>query len=236
MRIRFIYVVSAALVLLIVALGWPLCFGECEKKGSVSLSLTSHTPIPPSIGVVSEALWLGDRASDITQRVMSRSSANVPYFHSTQEVEQARNQLSIFTATNDEQRIQQSPLATPNRLTDGRLWMNYDMNTLGARVEGDRFELSLPGIPAGITAQIDTVDIVNGQYRWEGRLSGASGPGSFSITQVLADQYAVGSLNTANGEFLLEAKSGIGWVASSDKESRHDENDAVEPPPQTSTR
>lgn len=168
-------------------------------------------------GVILEKLWLGERAKEIIPRVLTRESANRPFFHHPQEVVQAREQALLLLPARDVHAIQASPLANPRRLADGRAWMQYDMRVLASRVEGDTFVLSVPGL-SSFNAVIDAVEMVHGQYRWSGRLLDLSEPGGFSITQSMNDRYAVGSLKTPLGEYLLEAKDGLGWVVSSQKE------------------
>lgn len=177
-------------------------------------------PAAPPLGSVSEKLWLGALSQDAMQRVLSRHTGEQPFFSSASEVSAARSQPQLFTQSRDTARFAQSPLANARRLSDDRMWMDYDMRTLAARVEGDSFLIPLPGHGA-VTAEIEAVKLVDGQHRWEGRLLGMDERGTFSITQSWNDQYAVGTLRTVHGDFVLEAKSGLGWVAPSAKEFIH---------------
>jgi hypothetical protein len=182
----------------------------------VSLASTSHMSAPPP-GTVSEKLWLGARADDKVQRLLLRQTGKGAIFASQSDIESARAQTLLFAPADAQQDLYQSPLANPRRLSDARLWMDYNMLVLASRVEGDRFVLPLPGMPA-VEGEIDSVELVNGHYRWSGRILGLDLAGRFSITQAMADQYAVGSFDTAQGEFLLEAKGGLGWVAHASQE------------------
>jgi hypothetical protein len=186
-----------------------------------ALTIAALGPPPP--GTVSEKLWMGAQANDTVQRLLLRQAGNSAIFASQSDITRARAQTLLFSPVHAQQDLRQSPLANPRRLSDGRLWMDYNMQVLAARVEGDRLVLALPGMPA-VEAEIDTVELVNGHYRWSGRLLGLDLAGRFSITQAMADQYAVGSFNTAQGEFLLEAKAGIGWVANATQEFVHSED------------
>jgi len=190
--------------------------------------------LPPP-GTVSEKLWMGAQADDRVQRLLLRQAGGSAIFASQSDIERARAQTLLFTPLHGDQDVRQSPLANPRRLSDGRLWMDYNMQVLAARVEGDRLVLPLPGVPA-LEAEIDSVELVNGHYRWSGRLLGLDLAGRFSITQAMADQYAVGSFTTAQGEFLLEAKAGIGWVAHASQEFIHSEHALHAPETQGATR
>jgi hypothetical protein len=170
---------------------------------------------PP--GTVAEKLWLGAQADDPVQRLLLRQAGTSAIFASQSDIERARAQSLLFAPVRAQQDLRQSPLANPRRLNDGRLWMDYNMLVLASRVEGDRFVLPLPGMPA-VEGEIDSVELVNGHYRWSGRILGMDLAGRFSITQAMADQYAVGSFDTGQGEFLLEAKGGLGWVAHTSQE------------------
>lgn len=66
-------------------------------------------------------------------------------------------------------------------------------------------------VEAAIEAEIDVVSTIDGPSRWRGQLLGAEG-GTFQVTQAFGDRYAVGAIKTAQGECLLEAKDGLGWV------------------------
>lgn len=219
-------VLAASALLLGVCAWWLAVDGQvttnlppmaAQAPSPASPGPTSVVPSPPPPGTVSEKLWLGAQADDTVQRLLLRQAGGSAIFASQSDIERARAQTLLFTPLHAQQDLRQSPLANPRRLSDGRLWMDYNMQVLAARVEGDRLVLPLPGMPA-VEAEIDMVELVNGHYRWSGRLLGLDLAGRFSITQAMADQYAVGSFNTAQGEFLLEAKAGIGWVANADQE------------------
>jgi hypothetical protein len=216
-----------ASALLLGATAWWVAPDEQAPTSLATMSAqlpVSHLPAlnaskrgQPPPGTVSEKLWMGAQADDTVQRLLLRQAGGSAIFASQSDIERARAQTLLFTPLHAQQDLRQSPLANPRRLSDGRLWMDYNMQVLAARVEGDRLVLPLPGMPA-VEAEIDMVELVNGHYRWSGRLLGLDLAGRFSITQAMADQYAVGSFNTAQGEFLLEAKAGIGWVANADQE------------------
>lgn len=169
------------------------------------------------LGFVSEKLVHENMSHDMTQLVMARRSSLGPVFSSKQEMEQARAQSMLFSPEKTAQNTMGSPLANARRLEDDRLWIDYDMKILGARVEGDSFDIHLPGYKT-VKAEIESVEMSNGQYRWQGRIEDFSNPGRFSISHAFADQYAVGSITVGTQEFLLEAKSGLGWITHSGNE------------------
>lgn len=172
--------------------------------------------LPASDGGIPERLLMGERYTDVVARIRARQVDGRVLFANDQAFAQARQQQVLFAAGVPPHEAAASALANPRRLQDGREWVRYDLQVLAARAEGDRFVLPLQGGSA-TQAEIDAVDIVDGQYRWSGRLLGPEG-GTFTITQAMGDQYAVGAIRTPAGEFLLEAKGGTGWVVESGKE------------------
>lgn len=179
------------------------------------------TPAPVVAVPLTEQLWLTPTVEgDILQRVAQRQSEGVSLFPNAASILQAREEPSLFEPTKrDAASLSRSPLATSERLQPGHLWIDYSLQVLAARVEGDKFEVHLPGL-SNVMAEIDRVELVQGRHRWLGRLTGLPDVGHFSITQSVQSQYAVGAFTTAYGEFLLEAKDGLGWVAESSLEFR----------------
>lgn len=172
--------------------------------------------LPSTTLAMPERLMAGPANTEVRQRILARLVDGWPIFRDPAALDEARQQQVLFATGVSAQVASQSALANARRLQDGRHWINYDMRVLSARAEGDTFLLPLPGaVPA--QAEIDLVEVVRGQWRWSGRLLGEPG-GTFHITQSLADQYAVGAIQTAEGEFLLESKAGTGWVTSAGNE------------------
>lgn len=167
--------------------------------------------LPDTSMPMPEHLLAGDTYKTVAERIRARRTGSQPLFRDDQDFAQARAQQMLFAEGVSQQTISQSPLANERRLDDDRLWINYDMRVLAARAEGDRFMLPMPSAQAA-QAEIDSVELVEGQYRWSGRILGQPG-GTFTITQAFDDQYAIGTLATPTAEYLIEAKSGIGWVA-----------------------
>jgi hypothetical protein len=198
---------------------WPQSMVRLSQRTfSKAMGDVTESVFPPNaLGFVSEKLIHEHVSQDITKLLMTRQSALGPVFSSGQEIERAREQTWLFSPERTRQSVLDSPLATERRLEDDRLWIDYDMKILGARVEGDAFMIHLPGFQA-VKAVIESVEIANGQYRWQGRVEDVSFPGRFSISQSFGDQYAVGSITTGQHEFLLEAKSGLGWITQSGNE------------------
>lgn len=163
-----------------------------------------------------ERLLSANRHVDVIQRIRARQVDGRALFSDEQAFVRARQKQVLF-ATGDviPRDAAHSPLANERRLQDGRHWIRYDMEVLAARAEGDVFLLPLMG--SAVEAEIEAVDIIEGQYRWSGRLLGPEG-GTFHITQALGDGYAVGAITTPHGQYLLEAKGGKGWLAESHKE------------------
>ncbi len=176
----------------------------------------SMAVLPASDGGIPERLLMGERYTDVVSRIRARQVDGRPLFANEQAFAQARQQQVLFAAGVPPREAAASALADPRRLQDGREWIRYDLQVLAARAEGDRFLLPLQGGRAA-QAEIDAVDMVDGQYRWSGRLLGPEG-GTFTITQVFGDQYAIGAIRTPAGEFLLEAKGGTGWMVDSGQE------------------
>jgi hypothetical protein len=177
---------------------------------------TGAPTLPHTSTAMPEHLLMGERYQDVVQRIRARQVDGRPLFATEQAFAQARQQRVLFAVDVSPAEAARSPLADARRLQDARQWIRYDLQVLAARAEGDRFVLPLSAAQA-IEAEIDTVDVVQGQLRWSGRLLGPEG-GTFSITQAMGDQYAVGAIRTPAGEFLLEAKGGTGWVVDSGKE------------------
>jgi hypothetical protein len=151
----------------------------------------------------------------VEDRVRARRSGAQALFPDAQAYAQARQKVSLFAEGVSPSARDQSLMVNERRRSDERQWIRYDLQVLAARAEGDQFLFPIDGI--AIRAQIDTVELLQGQYRWSGRILGHGG-GSFHITQSFGDQYAIGTVQTPAGEFLLEAKNGIGWIAPADKE------------------
>lgn len=193
--------------------------GVVLAPGVAPAALTSATDavtLPASDGGIPEHLLMGERYTDVVARIRARQVDGRALFANDQAFAQARQQQVLFAAGVPSHEAAASALADPRRLQDGREWIRYDLQVLAARAEGDRFLLPLHSGGAA-QAEIDAVDMVDGQHRWSGRLLGPEG-GTFKITQVFGDQYAIGAIRTPAGEFLLEAKGGIGWVVESGKE------------------
>ncbi len=170
---------------------------------------------PPTLALP-EGLLAGQAQPDVRERIRSRKVGTQPLFPDDKSLAQARQQMVLFSTGLAAHAAAQSPLANERRLQDGRQWISYDMQVLAARAEGDRFILPVPGESA-TEAEIDLVETGTGTLQWSGRLLGMGG-GTFHITQHFADQYAVGSIRTPHGEYLLEVKAGIGWVTDAGKE------------------
>jgi hypothetical protein len=172
---------------------------------------------PPITSVaITEQLLAGDEYKSKVGVIRARHTGSQPLFRDDQAYAEARAQQVLFAEGVSAQAAAQSPLANERRLQDDRLWITYDMRVLAARAEGDQFVLPMPGA-AAVDAEIDTVKLIQGQYLWSGRLLGPLG-GTFHITQVFDDHYAVGHITTPTGEYLLEAKGGTGWMVESHKE------------------
>jgi hypothetical protein len=189
---------------------------------TAEMPATSHLGgLPSTAMAMPERLMAGEANADLQQRIMARLVDGRPMFHHALALEEARQQQVLFATGVSLQAASQSPLANERRLQDGRKWISYDMRVLSARAEGDTFLLPLPGA-ASTQAEVELVEVLRGQFRWSGRLLGEPG-GRFYITQSMGDQYAVGAIQTAEGEFLLEAKAGTGWIT-------HSHNEFVLPP------
>ena len=171
---------------------------------------------PRTSVAIPEHLLMGDSYRDVVQRIRARQVDGRALFPTDDAFAHARQQRVLFSPGVSPAAAARSPLANERRLQDGRQWIRYDVRVLAARAEGDRFVLPLSAAVA-TEAEIESGDVVQGQLRWSGRLLGPEG-GTFSITQAMGDQYAVGSIRTPAGEFLLEAKGGTGWVVESSKE------------------
>lgn len=186
--------------------------------------------LPPTTLAMPERLMAGAAHTEARQRILARLVDGQPVFRDPAALDDARQQQVLFANGVSQQVARQSPLANERRLQDGRQWISYDMRVLSARAEGDTFLLPVPGM-ASVQAEIELVEVVRGQFRWSGRLLGEPG-GTFHITQSLADQYAVGAIQMADAEFLLEVKAGTGWVTHSHNEFvlPPDGNDTVEEP------
>ena len=192
-------------------------------------SAESVSAMPQTAAAIPEHLLMVQSVKTIHARIRSRRVNQQLLFPNDQAFEQARLKESLFTSGVTPEVAAQSPLANPQRLKDGRLWFSYDLNVLGARAEGDKFSLQIPG-SGTVQAEIERVDVVQGQYRWSGRI--INQPDSrFFITQVFSEQYAVGTINTPFGEFQLESKSGTGWISPASGEFRlpPDGNDTMAP-------
>ncbi len=163
-----------------------------------------------------EHLLVGDSYKDVVSRIRARQADGRPLFANDDAFGQARQQQVLFATGVPANEAAASPLADARRLADGREWIRYDLQVLAARAEGDRFVLPMAGNLSQL-AEIDSVERVEEQYRWSGRILGPEG-GTFTITQAFGDQYAIGAIQTPAGEFLLEAKGGTGWVVQADKE------------------
>lgn len=151
----------------------------------------------------------------VEERVRARRAGAQALFPDAQAYARARQKDTLFAEGVPPGAADQSLLNNERRRTDGRQWIRYDLQVLAARAEGDQFLLLIDGL--SLQAQIDAVELVQGQYRWSGRILGQGG-GSFYITQSFGDQYAIGTVHTPSGEFLLEVKNGIGWVATAEQE------------------
>lgn len=197
--------------------GVVLAVRPTEQAQSAELPVTSHLGgLPTTSMAMPERLMAGAAYPEARQRIMARLVDGRPLFHQASAFDEARQQQVLFATGVSLQAASQSLLANERRLQDGRQWISYDMRVLSARAEGDTFLLPLPGAPSA-QAEIDLVEVLRGQFRWSGRLLGEPG-GTFYITQSMADQYAVGAIQTALGEFLLEAKAGTGWITPSNNE------------------
>lgn len=179
------------------------------------LTTTPAAPAAPQMAVPEPLLAGQQPFQNVEERVRARRVGAQALFPDAQAYAQARQKVSLFAEGAPPSAIDQSLLVNERRRSDARQWIRYDLQVLAARAEGDQFLLPIDGI--AMQAQIDTVELLQGQYRWSGRILGHGG-GSFHITQSFADQYAIATLQTPAGEFLLEAKNGIGWIAASDKE------------------
>ena len=152
------------------------------------------------------------------QRIRNRQVDEQMLFANDEAMEQARLRVNLFKAGVTPEDAARSVLANEHRLNDNRIWFSYDMLVLGSRAEGDKFALHVPDLGI-VQAEIERVDKLHGQYRWSGQI--VNQPDSqFFITQVFSDQYAIGLISTAQGQYQLEAKSGTGWIANSKLEFR----------------
>lgn len=240
---RFIFTALAAAVVVAVGIWWLTSEPAGTPQGTPLAprppgDSSAGLPLVPSGSFLAlpERLASGQVSQDVRERIRSRTVGLQPLFADDQAFEAARQQQVLFTTSVSPQSASQSLLANERRLQDGRQWISYDMRVLAARAEGDRFLLPFPGSSAS-QAEIDAVEVVGGHYRWTGRILGGSG-GTFHITQAFADQYAVGAFKTAEGEYLLEVKSGVGWVANSRDEFvlPPDGNDTLNPAAAASPR
>ena len=193
------------------ATGLPVAAEQAPLAGGAA-----SAPSAVNVALPERMLVSADQAG-APERIRSRRADGRPLFADDQALEQARQRQVLF-ATGDviAREVADSPLANDRRLKDGRRWIRYDMEILAARAEGDQFLLPVMGGEAQ-EAEIEAVEVIQGQYRWTGRLLGPDG-GTFHISQAFGDRYAVGSIKTTRGEYLLEVKDGKGWVAESSKE------------------
>ena len=202
--------------------GVVLAYRAAEPAQLTEMPAASHLGgLPSTTLAMPERLMAGAANTEVRQRILARLADGQPVFRDPAALDDARQQQVLFSAGVTQQLVNQSPLANERRLQDGRQWISYDMRVLSARAEGDTFLLPLPGATSA-QAEIELVEVVRGQFRWSGRLLGEPG-GRFHITQSMADKYAVGAIQTAEGEFLLEAKAGTGWIT-------HSNNEFVLPP------
>ena len=215
------------LAALVVASGLALWFTQVDdasqrvviSKGLISTgpgSGSGETTLTTIQIAMPEKLLAGDKYNTMVERIRARHTGSQPLFRDDQAYAEALAQQVLFAEGVSAQSAAQSPLANERRMQDDRLWITYDMRVLAARAEGDQFVLPMPG-GAAVQAEIDTVKLIQGQYLWSGRLLGQLG-GTFHITQVFDDHYAVGHFTTPTGEYLLEAKGGTGWMVESHKE------------------
>jgi hypothetical protein len=186
----------------------------------VTLAFEGKTPIPEKL--------LMPKANT-QERLLARHDGNkeMPWYSNSTELGQARGNQSLFTKLEDMSIAQQSPLANPRRLSDDRLWIRYNIETLSAKVEGDQFTLELPKL-GPVNARIKRVEGWDGGYRWSGTLLEPNLPGStFHISQIRSASYALGTITTPKGEFELQSLQGIGWIAHGSDENFFGDDDVI---------
>jgi hypothetical protein len=187
----------------------PGTAGERSGASPEAAPLASQARLSPLPETVRHPGTTPDVVARIEQRhAMSR------FFSDARDIERARNETTLMTPAAPEAAIAGMGNLSQRQKSDGRAFIRYDPRTLESRVEGDQFDLFLPG--AGLTARaiIEQVESVDGMLRWSGRILDFQEGGQFSVTHALGDRYAVGTFNTPVGNFSMEAKNGWGWVAS----------------------
>lgn len=225
---RFAYQLAGGLFLGAVSLVWFTAFPPLESlavlrpqpedQSDGGSTANKTDTISNSAIAIPEYLLVDKSIKTIMERIRSRRTDQQLLFTNDLMLEQARRQETLFTPGVSPENAAKSPLANAQRLKDNRIWFSYDMLVLGARAEGDKFVLQIPDMGT-VQAEIERVDKVHGQYRWSGQI--VNQPGSqFFITQVFSDQYAIGHITTAQGQYQLESKAGTGWIANSNLEFR----------------
>lgn len=161
---------------------------------------------------VSETLRHPGAAGDVIARIQQRQAMS-RLFADAQDIERARSENALMAPASADAAIGHMGFLSERQKSDGRSFVRYDLRTLESRVEGDQFDIFLPG--AGLTARavVEQVESVDGMLRWSGRILDFQEGGQFSVTHALQDSYAVGTFNTPVGNFSMEAKNGWGWVA-----------------------
>ena len=164
------------------------------------------------LSAVPETLRQPGAAGDVIARIQQRQAMS-RLFADAQDIAHARNETALMEPASSETAISHMGFLSERQKSDGRSFVRYDLRTLESRVEGDQFDIFLPG--AGITAKavVEQVESVDGMLRWSGRILDFQEGGQFSVTHALQDNYAVGTFNTPVGNFSMEAKNGWGWVA-----------------------
>lgn len=185
---------------------------------------------PDTLTALPETLNPSGTSADLLDRILQRQASR-QLFAGPQDVERARSKDALLEPARRDVAIGHLPFLTERQRTDQRDFIRYDARTLDARVEGDQFDLLLPGIGMTVKAVIDQVESVDGMLRWSGHLLDVQEGGQFSITHASQDRYAVGTFNTPLGNFSMEASNGWGWVVSQDSDFflPPDGNDALHP-------
>lgn len=162
---------------------------------------------------VSETLrQSGVSAGDVIGRIQQRQAMS-RLFADAKDIERARSENALMAPSSSETAINRMGILSQRQKSDGRAFVQYNLRTLESRVEGDQFDIFLPGAGLTTKAVIEQVESVDGMLRWTGRILDFQEGGKFSVMHALQDNYAVGTFDTPLGNFSMEAKNGWGWVA-----------------------
>lgn len=158
--------------------------------------------------------------------------ARRPFYKLDQrQVQAALAKTAMWQFADPQKAAQALPWLTAKQKSDGRAFIEYDPYVLESKFVGDQIDVFLPELGLTAKAVIDDIRPLDDDIiRWQGHFTDFSaGQSSFSISQTLKDQYAVGSFQTPLGNFNMESKNGMGWVVNQEKDFFLPENgqDAV---------